>query len=151
MNVKERKNRLSWEEYFMEIAKLSAKRSADPHTQVGACIVQDNKIIGIGYNGMPKGCEDLPWNRESGNPILTKYPYVCHAEMNAILNMNPMNNGDCIMYCTLFPCNECAKIIIQRGCIKHIVYLEDKYPEQWPWIVSRLLLNKGGVTFSQYP
>ena len=111
---------ISWDEYFMSIAFLSAKRSKDPNTQVGACIVNNKKhIVGIGYNGFPRGCDDnnLPWCRESkSNSILeTKYPFVCHAEVNAILNKNSTDVNGCSMYVGLFPCNECAKIIIQSG------------------------------------
>lgn len=119
---------LSWDEYFMAVALLSAQRSKDPNTQVGACIVnQEKKIVGVGYNGFPIGCsdEELPWGRE-GDPLDTKYPYVCHAELNAILNSIPGNLKDCTIYTALFPCNECAKIIIQAG-IKNIIYLVDKY------------------------
>jgi dCMP deaminase len=123
-----RTNYLSWDEYFMAVALLSAQRSKDPNTQVGACIVnQENKIVGVGYNGFPIGCSDnkLPWGRK-GDFLDTKYPYVCHAELNAILNSIPGNLKDCSLYTVLFPCNECAKVIIQAG-IKKIVYLEDIY------------------------
>jgi len=121
---------LSWDEYFMAVALLSAQRSKDPNTQVGACIVnQEKKIVGVGYNGFPIGCSDdeLPWGRE-GDPLNTKYPYVCHAELNAILNSIPGNLKDCTIYTALFPCNECAKIIIQSG-IKRVIYLMDKYAD----------------------
>ena len=119
---------LSWDEYFMAVALLSAQRSKDPNTQVGACIInRENKIVGVGYNGFPIGCSDdkLPWDRK-GDFLATKYPYVCHAELNAILNSIPGNLKNCSIYTVLFPCNECAKVIIQAG-IKKIVYLEDKY------------------------
>src|SRR6056300_395736 len=124
-----RLNALSWDDYFMSIAFLSAMRSEDPSTQVGACIVNDeNKIVGIGYNGFPRGCDDakLPWSRTGNTSLDTKYPYVCHAEMNAILNKNEANITGSRMYVALFPCNECAKLIIQSG-IKEIIYLDDKY------------------------
>ena len=112
-----RKNYLSWDEYFMGIALLSAERSKDDHTQVGACIVnQEHKIVSVGYNGMPTGCndDDMPWERE-GEFLDTKYPFVCHAELNAILNRSAGSLQGCSLYVTLFPCNECAKAIIQSG------------------------------------
>ena len=115
---------ISWDEYFMGIALLSAKRSKDPSTQVGACIInKDKRIIAIGYNGFPKGCEDseFPWGKTDSNPLNTKYPYVVHAEANAILNSNSNLKGS-KLYVTLFPCNECAKLLIQAG-IEEIVYL----------------------------
>lgn len=122
-----RKNYINWDDYFMGLALLSAMRSKDPNTQVGACIVNANKrVVGIGYNGLPRGCEDddFPWERE-GDFLETKYPYVCHAELNAILNSIKSLDG-CTIYVALFPCNECTKAIIQSG-IKEIVYLSDKY------------------------
>ena len=122
-----RKNYISWDEYFMGVAKLSALRSKDPKTQVGACIVNsDLRIVGIGYNGMPQGVDDsvFPWSNE-GDFLQTKYPYVVHAEANAILNATQSLKGSNI-YVTLFPCNECTKLIIQSG-IKEIVYESDKY------------------------
>ncbi len=121
---------LSWDEYFMAVALLSAQRSKDPNTQVGACIVNsEKKIVGVGYNGFPIGCsdEELPWGR-TGDPLDTKYPYVCHAELNAILNSITGNLKDCTIYTALFPCNECAKLIIQAGITK-VIYLMDKYPD----------------------
>lgn len=125
-NTAKRRDYISWDEYFMGIAMLSAMRSKDPNSQVGACIVRDNKILSLGYNGMPIGCDDdiMPWGRE-GNELETKYMYVCHSELNAILNAGKDLHGS-TMYVTLFPCNECAKAIIQSG-IKRIVYLDDKY------------------------
>ncbi|KAG7392201.1 hypothetical protein PHYBOEH_006455 [Phytophthora boehmeriae] len=116
--VTKRTDYLSWDDYFMSVAFLSAMRSKDPSTQVGACIVNpEKKIVGIGYNGFPNGCDDddLPWARESAtnSPLDTKYPYVCHAEMNAILNKNSTDVKGCTIYVALFPCNECAKLIIQ--------------------------------------
>ena len=122
-----RKDFIDWDEYFMGIALLSSMRSKDPNTQVGACIVnEDKRIVGVGYNGLPKGCndEDFPWERE-GEFLETKYPYVCHAELNAILN-SIQSLKDCIIYVALFPCNECSKAIIQSW-IKAIVYLSDKH------------------------
>ena len=111
-----RNDYISWDEYFMGIALLSANRSKDPNTQVGACIVNDrNRIMSVGYNGFPAGCDDdvFPWEREGGE-FDTKYPYVCHAELNAILNCTHDLRG-CRIYVALFPCNECAKAIIQSG------------------------------------
>lgn len=119
---------ITWDQYFMGVAQLSSLRSKDPNTQVGACIVnQDKRIIGIGYNGLPRGCEDdlFPWEREGKDSTLTKYPYVVHAEANAILNATKELKGSSI-YVTLFPCNECMKLIIQSG-IEEIVYASNKY------------------------
>jgi dCMP deaminase len=141
-----RGNYISWDEYFMGIALLSAKRSKDPNTQVGACIVsQDKKIVGTGYNGLPIGLDDnhYPWARE-GEYLETKYPYVTHAELNAILN-SIQNLKGCTLYVDLFPCNECAKAIIQSG-ISEIVYLSDKYSESPAVIASKKMLNDAGVT-----
>ncbi|XP_072806598.1 deoxycytidylate deaminase isoform X4 [Vicugna pacos] len=115
---KKRDDYLEWPEYFMAVAFLSAQRSKDPNSQVGACIVNaENKIVGIGYNGMPNGCSDdlLPWRRTAENILDTKYPYVCHAELNAIMNKNSADVKGCSMYVALFPCNECAKLIIQAA------------------------------------
>lgn len=136
---------LNWDQYFMGIAYLSAKRSKDPNTQVGACIVNhDNRIVGIGYNGFPSGCDDacFPWNRE-GNLVNSKYAYVVHAELNAILNSNT-NLKNCIIYVTLFPCHECSKAIIQSG-IKEIVYIEDKYNNSESDIAAKKMLEAAGV------
>jgi dCMP deaminase len=140
-----RSDYISWDEYFMGIALLSAKRSKDPNTQVGACIVdRDNKIVGIGYNGFPIGCSDdnLPWARE-GAANETKYPYVVHAEANAILNSTKDIHGARI-YVDLFPCNECAKLIIQSG-IKEVVYLSDKYKETDTVKASRRMFQMAGI------
>ena len=112
-----RNDYISWDEYFMGISLLSAQRSKDSHTQVGACIVsQDNKILSVGYNGMPTGCSDdeMPWDR-NGEFLDTKYPFVCHAELNAILNHAAGSLQNAKIYVSLFPCNECAKAIIQRA------------------------------------
>ena len=143
-----RKEYLSWDEYFMSIALLSAERSKDPNTQVGACIVNGkNKIVGIGYNGFPTGCSDdeFPWARE-GAFLHTKYAYVCHAEVNAILNSNSDLEG-CRMYVALFPCNECAKIMIQSG-IKELIYLSDKYSETDAVKASKIMFDKAGIKVS---
>ena len=119
---------VSWDDYFMSVAILSSYRSKDPSRKVGACIVDggSNKILGIGYNGFPRGCQDsrLPWGRE-GTWLETKYPYVCHAEMNAIMNKNATDLKGATLYVTLFPCNECAKLIIQSG-ISEVSYLQHK-------------------------
>ena len=147
---KKRENYISWEEYFMAIAKLSEMRSKDPSTQVGACIVSnDNRILSIGYNGAPNGFSDdeFPWAREGAN-LDTKYPYVCHAEMNAILNYRGSKKDleNAKIYVDLFPCNECAKIIIQSG-IKEVVYLSDKYATSENNIASRKLFDSCGVKY----
>ncbi len=141
---------ISWDEYFMGVAMLSAMRSKDPNTQVGACIVnQDRRIVGVGYNGFPKGCsdEDLPWERE-GDWLETKYPYVCHAELNAILNSIGGSLQGCTLYVALFPCNECAKAIIQAG-IRKVVYLSDKYRDTDGTVASRKMLKQAGVELVQ--
>lgn len=142
---------ISWEEYFMGIALLSAQRSKDPNTQVGACIVNtDNKIVGIGYNGMPIGCKDtiMPWKRTGESNLDTKYPYVVHAELNAILN-STKNLKDCILYVTLYPCNECAKAIIQSG-IKKVIYYENKYPNAENTKASEMLFKIAHIEIEQY-
>ena len=139
-----RKDYISWDEYFMGIAMLAAKRSKDPSTQVGACIVsQDNIIISTGYNGMPKGCSDdeFPWCREGED---TKYAYVVHAELNAILNANGRDLRGSRVYVSLFPCNECAKAIIQSG-IREILYLSDKYADTPSTLASKRMLQAAGV------
>ena len=145
-----RQDYITWDEYFMGIALLSAKRSKDPSTQVGACIVNPgNKIVGIGYNGFPIGCsdDDLPWEKTSGNVNETKYPYVVHAEANAILNSTKDLHGSRI-YVALFPCNECTKLIIQSG-IKEIIYLSDKYKETDSVKASRKMLELACVSCRQ--
>lgn len=146
-----REDVLSWDEYFMGLAHLSARRSKDPSTQVGAAIVSpDRKVVGIGYNGFPIGCSDdeFPWERE-GSFQETKYPFVVHAELNAILN-STRDLHDCSIYVSLFPCNECAKAIIQSG-IKKIVYECDKYADQDNVIASKKMLNAAGVELVQLP
>jgi dCMP deaminase len=144
--TKKREGYISWDEYFMGIALLSACRSKDPGTQVGACIVnRQNKIVGAGYNGMPMGCHDdeFPWSKQGGF-LETKYPYVCHAELNAILNNIGMDLHGCKIYTALFPCNECAKAIIQSG-ITEVIFLSDKYNGQDSAIASRKMLETAGV------
>ncbi|XP_060782572.1 deoxycytidylate deaminase isoform X2 [Neoarius graeffei] len=189
--VRKRQDYLEWSEYFMAVAFLSAQRSKDPSSQVGACIVnQENKIVGIGYNGMPNGCDDdlLPWARSAEDRLDTKYPYVsnqtgrlrlrkhqlindaspitsgdtlrkttvvrrnvsvCHAEMNAIMNKNSADVKGCTMYVALFPCNECAKLIIQSG-IKDVVYLSDKYHNTPEMEASRRLLDMARIPYRQF-
>lgn len=139
---------IDWDEYFMGVALLSAKRSKDPSTQVGACIVNaDNVIVGTGYNGFPKGCSDetFPWER-SGSFLETKYPYVCHAELNAILNSASRTLKGCRIYVGLFPCNECAKAIIQAG-ITEIIFISDKYADTDGVKASKRMLTEAGVSF----
>ena len=142
---------LKWDEYFMGIALLSANRSKDPNTSVGACIVsQNNKILSVGYNGMPIGCSDdeFPWERE-GKPLDTKYLYVCHAELNAILNYTGTAIRDSRIYTTLFPCNECTKAIIQSG-ISEVIYLSDKYKDVDTTIAAKTMLRAAKVNFRAY-
>ena len=145
-----REDYLSWDEYFMGIAILSSYRSKDPNTQVGACIVNDhNKIMSVGYNGFPIGCSDdqFPWERE-GDAYDTKYPYVCHAELNAILNNAGANLAGCRIYVALFPCNECAKAIIQCG-IREVVYLSDKYADSPMTRASKRMFRAAGVRLTK--
>ena len=145
-------NNISWDEYFMGIAQLSAMRSKDPNTKVGACIVdKDNKVVSIGYNGMPSGVpeEELSWSRD-GEGLDSKYLYVCHAEFNAILNTrNGASLQGCRLYVTLFPCNECAKAVIQTG-IKEIIYGDNKYKDTVGTQASLKMLNLAGVKLRYY-
>jgi dCMP deaminase len=146
--VKKRQDYISWDEYFMGVALLSAKRSKDPSTQVGACIVNDkNKIVGAGYNGLPIGCNDdeFPWDKQ-GDFLNTKYPYICHAELNAILNNIGMDLRGCKIYTALFPCNECSKAIIQSG-ITEVIYLSDKYAGTDTAKASKVMLDTAGVKY----
>lgn len=146
-----REDYLSWDEYFMGIATLAAMRSKDPSTQVGACIVnQDKRIMSMGYNGMPRNCNDdeFPWGRE-GDPFNSKYLYVCHAEFNAILNCDRGNLRGCTVYVTLFPCNECAKAIIQSG-ITEVVYMMDKYAGSDSVRASKRMFDAAGVLYRPY-
>ena len=139
---------INWDEYFMGVAMLAARRSKDPNTQVGACIVSpDNIIISTGYNGMPKGCSDdeFPWDRTGED---TKYPYVVHAELNAILNANGRDLRGSRIYVALFPCNECAKAIIQSG-VSEVVYLSDKYDGTPMNAASKRMLDAAGVKRTQ--
>lgn len=142
---------LSWDEYFMGIALISAQRSKDPSTQVGCCIVSDtNRIATVGYNGMPCGCSDdeYPWEREGG-ALDTKYFYVCHAELNAILSYNGGSLNGFRCYTTLFPCNECTKALIQKG-IKEIIYLSDKYADTPSTVAAKRMLDSAGIAYRQY-
>lgn len=135
----------------MSIAMLSAMRSKDPSTQVGACIVNSEKrILSMGYNGMPKHCSDdeFPWDRD-GSPLSSKYLFVCHAELNAILNCNSGSVRGCTVYSTLFPCNECAKAIIQSG-ISEVVYMSDKYSESDSVLASKRMFDTAGVKYRMY-
>lgn len=142
---------ITWDEYFMGIALLSALRSKDPNTKVGACIVDQNKkVISIGYNGMPRGLDEgqLSWNKNEG--LDNKYLYVCHAEFNAILNTrNGASLEGATIYVSLFPCNECAKAIIQSG-IKEIVYMSDKYAETTETQASKKMFALGGIKLRKY-
>ena len=150
----QRKDYLSWDEYFMGIAVLSSMRSKDPNTQVGACIVsKNNRILSIGYNGTPNGFEDkfFPWAREGEN-LKTKYPFVCHAEMNAISNFkgDKKDLDGSKLYVTLFPCNECAKLVVQNG-IKEVIYLSDKYKETEGTIASKQMFDICKIKYTQFP
>ena len=143
-----RKDYISWDEYFMGSAMLAARRSKDPSTQVGACIVsKDNIIISTGYNGMPHGCSDdeFPWDRTGEE---TKYPFVVHAELNAILNASGRDLRGSRIYVALFPCNECAKAIIQSG-VKEVMYLSDKYANTPATIASKRMMDAAGVKYTQ--
>ena len=146
-----REDYINWDEYFMGIALLTAMRSKDPNSQVGACIVSpENKILSLGYNGMPIGCndDDMPWDRE-GDELETKYMYVCHAELNAILNAGGNSLKDCRIYVALFPCNECAKAIIQSG-INEVIYISDKYADSDATLASKRMLASAGVKLTRF-
>ena len=152
MSSIKRTDYINWDQYFMGIAMLSAERSKDPHTQVGACIVgEDNRILSVGYNGMPQGCEDddMPWGRD-GSALDSKYMFVCHAELNAILNYrgNESVRGAKV-YVTLFPCNECAKALIQAG-IKEVIYISDKYASSESTMASKKMFDMTGVKYRQF-
>lgn len=146
-----RKDYITWDEYFMGVALLSGMRSKDPNTQVGACIVsEDNKILSMGYNGFPLGCsdEEFPWVRE-GETVDTKYAYVTHSELNAILNYRGGSLQGAKLYVSLFPCNECAKAIIQSG-IKTVIYDDDKYADSPASVASRRMFDAAGVEYRRY-
>ncbi len=148
--LKPRENAISWDECFMRIARTIAERSKDPSTQAGAVIVSpDNVVVGVGYNGLPRGLknEDFPWDRE-GDFLDVKYTYICHAEENAIFNSNNTTK-DCKIYCTLFPCNECTKSIIQNG-IREVIFGSDKYHNDPVWVASRKMLDNASIAYRQY-
>ena len=148
--MSKREDYISWNEYFMGLALLSGKRSKDPTTQVGACIIdEDKKIVGIGYNGFPLGSSDdnMPWGKQ-GDFLETKYPYVVHAELNAILNSIKSLKG-CVVYVTHFPCNECAKAIIQSG-IKKVIFMEDKYPDACETQVAKIIFELAKVDLEKF-
>ena len=149
--MNKREDYISWDEYFMGVAMLSAMRSKDPNTQVGACIIsEDHKILSMGYNGLPVGCSDdeFPWNRE-GEPYDNKYFYTTHSELNAILNYRGGSLEDSRLYVTLFPCNECAKAIIQSG-IRTVVYADNKYAGTPSVRASQRMFDAAGVRYYQY-
>ncbi len=154
MKSGKRTDYISWEEYFMSVAEMSAQRSKDPSTQVGACIVsKENKILSMGYNGFPRGCsdDDFPWTKiqVESDPYNAKYFYTTHAELNAILNYRGGSLEGAKMYVTLFPCNECAKALIQAG-IETLVYREDKYADTPAVKASKRMLDSAGVRYYQY-
>ena len=152
--TEKRKDYISWDEYFMGVAHLAAQRSKDPNSQVGCCIVSgDNKILSMGYNGLPMGCSDdeFPWNRENADtdPYNAKYMYVTHSEMNAILNFRGGSLEGSRIYVTLFPCNECTKAIIQSG-IKTVIYADDKYADTPSVKASKRMMKAAGVEYREY-
>ena len=150
MKTAHRENYISWDECFMRMARTIAQRSKDPSTQAGAVITtQDNVVVGIGYNGFPRGVgnDDFPWERE-GDFVDTKYAYICHAEENATYNANAQTKG-CKVYATLFPCNECAKTVIQNG-MTEVVYESDKYNDQPAFIAAKRMFDAAGVKYRQY-
>ncbi|MEK6904928.1 MAG: dCMP deaminase family protein [Nanoarchaeota archaeon] len=151
MNTK-RLDAISKEDWYMANAMLAAQRSKDPNTQVGACIVNPlGVMVATGYNGLPRGCSDdeFPWSREAENPLDTKYPYVVHAESNAIMNKNIVSLGGCKLYSTLFPCNECTKLIVQAK-IEEVIYFSDKYRDSKECIASRRMLDAAKVNYRPY-
>ena len=150
MPIKPREEAISWDECFTRIARVIAERSKDPSTQAGAVIVdQNNVVVGLGYNGFPRGVDNdkFPWERE-GDFLNTKYAYVCHSEENAVYNSNKSTKG-CKIYCTLFPCNECAKTLIQNGIVE-VIFESDKYHEVDAFVASRRMLDAAGVKYRQY-
>ena len=150
--TEKRADYISWDEYFMSVAKLAGMRSKDPNSQVGSCIVSsDNKILSIGYNGFPIGCSDdeYPWSRDDQDPLKTKYLYVTHSELNAILNYRGGSLEGARIYVSMFPCNECAKAIIQSG-IKTVIYEVNKYPDSASVLASMKMLASSGVQVRKY-
>lgn len=151
MSNKKNENVINWDDYFMSLAVLSSKRSKDPNTQVGSVIINEmNHIVGIGYNGFPNNCSDdeLSWSRDNTDPLENKYLYVVHSEVNAIMNSNN-SVKNCKMYVTMFPCNECAKIIIQSE-IKEIIYISDKYHKTTSIIASKRMLDMANIKYRQF-
>jgi dCMP deaminase len=147
-----RNDYITWDEYFMGVAQLSALRSKDPNTQVGSCIVSStHKILSMGYNGFPKGCsdDDFPWNRDGDDPLKNKYFYSTHSELNAILNYRGGSLEGAKIYVSLFPCNECAKAIIQAG-IRTVIYDCDKYADTPSVIASKRMFDAAGVRYYKY-
>ncbi|MBQ9227874.1 MAG: dCMP deaminase family protein [Eubacterium sp.] len=147
-----REDYISWDEYFMGVSLLSSMRSKDPSTQVGACIVSnENKIMAVGYNGFPRGCsdDDFPWERSADEANDTKYPFVCHAELNAILNAGGQDLRGARIFVALFPCNECAKAIIQSG-IKEVIYISDKYGNTPSTLASKKMFAAAGVKLTHF-
>ena len=152
--TEKRQDALSWDEYFMGVAQLTAERSKDPNSQVGCCIVDDdNKILSLGYNGFPRKCSDdeFPWNRDNADtdPYNAKYFYVVHSEMNAILNSHGRDLRGSRLYVTLFPCNECAKALIQSG-VREVIYADDKYADTPSTKASKRMLDAAGVKYHKY-
>ena len=146
-----RSNRLSWDDHHMLLAMVTAQRSCDPNTQVGACIIsRDNRVLGLGYNNPPRGinCSQIPWERDNNDPLKTKYPFIVHAEKNAIHNASASVHK-ATLYTTMFPCNECTKDIIQAG-IKRVVYLNDPHADTWECKASRTMLSRLDVGISRY-
>ncbi len=147
-----RQDYINWDQYFMGVAELSALRSKDPNTQVGCCIASpDNKIYSLGYNGLPIGLSDdeFPWENKAENVEDTKYPYVCHSELNAILNFTGHSLKGCRLYVTLFPCNECAKAIIQSGIVE-VIYKDNIYPDSISTITSMKMLKAAKIKITKY-
>ena len=147
-----RKGYINWDQYFMGVAELSSLRSKDPNTQVGCCIASpDNKIYSLGYNGMPRGLSDdkFPWDNKSKNLMDTKYPYVCHSELNAILNFTGHSLKGCRLYVTLFPCNECAKAIVQSGIVE-VIYRDMLYPNTIQTKVAKKMFKAAKVKITKY-
>ncbi len=149
--MSKRSDYLKWDEYFMGLAMLASMRSKDPNTQVGCCIVDaDNRVLSLGYNGFPIGCSDdvFPWEREADRSYDTKYNYVCHAELNAILSYKGNSLKGARVYVNQFPCNECAKAIIQAG-IKSIIYLDDKYADTDTVKSSKRMFDAVGLKYQK--
>ena len=149
--TEKRNGYISWDEYFMGVALLAAERSKDPNTRVGACIVdRQRRILSTGYNGFPQGCSDdeFPWNRDASLGE-TKYNFVVHAELNAILNTRGKSHADSILYVALFPCNECAKAIIQAG-VREVIYLSDKYKGTESTEASRRMMTAAGIKLTKF-